>query len=147
MLPFISCMTFRPPWDDYEECLKRKRIVLIENDAVTRWQLTKALRRAGVDIVATADSGLQGIEQVLEYRPDLVILEIGPPLPNGLEVARRILERRQVCILLLSDRDNEAVREQARQLGVSGYLVKPLTSRDLVSTLEQAYIAFQHANP
>ena len=142
MLPFSLFMSIRQPGEGCEGCLIGKRIVLIEEDAVTAWQLTRALKRAGLDIVATENNGPQGVEGVVERQPDIVVIDGRQPILHCLEVARRILERRQVCIILLTDRENEADRQKARQSGVSSVLVKPLTGHDLKASMEKAYTDF-----
>src|SRR5579871_1195845 len=142
MLPFISYMTLNPSSQPAESCLKGKRIIIIEEDAVTEWQLEKALQRAGLDIVATAQNGHQGLDIINECQPDLVILDVRQSVSESLEIARRILARWRVCIVLLSDYHNQADKERARQSGLCAYLAKPLTGHALVSALEQAYTEF-----
>ncbi|HZT42483.1 MAG TPA: response regulator [Chthonomonadaceae bacterium] len=147
MLPFIPYMTLGQPSDECHGCLKGKRIVLIENDAVTRWQLTKALKRAGLDIVAATDNGMHGLELVLQHRPDLALIGTERPVLDGLEVSCRILQQQPLCIVLLTDQPDSAEKERARQAGLRGYLVKPLNGQALMSALEQAYTDFQKAMP
>ena len=145
MLPLISCMTSRQTWEGCEDCLKGKSVVLIEDDSITEWQLTKAMRRAKLHIRAATDNASQGWELVAEHQPDLVVVDLRLPIHDGLKAARCILERKWTCLVFLTDHANEAYREQARQARICGFLVKPLNGKTLIAGLEQAYTDFQQA--
>ena len=119
--------------------LAGKRVVICEDEGVTQIQLTRLLKRAGLIVVATANNGLSGVEAVLREKPDIVLMDIRMPIMDGLEATRRILKAYSVCIVVLTAFADAETREQARDAGSRGFLLKPVTGLTLVTALEQFY--------
>jgi AmiR/NasT family two-component response regulator len=119
-----------------------KRIVVIEDDGITQWQLRKSLAREGLIIVGAATNGQEGTAIVLRERPDLVLMDIGLPVRNGLDAAEHILAVFPVCIVVVTAFADAEHRERARQLGVAGYVVKPIDVKTLLPRLVAAYRSF-----
>lgn len=143
MIPFIPWMgvgwTPARPGDS----LVGKRIVVVEDEGVTEMHLVRSLKRAGLQIVGAASDGQKGLELVLKHRPDLVLMDIRLPILDGLEASRRILEQLKTCTVILTGYDIEEYRQKAEDLGLGGYIVKPVTGKALISALEQAYRDYQ----
>ena len=123
--------------------LAGKRVVIVEDEGITQMQLRKVLTWAGLEVVGSASDGQAGVEIVLRERPDLVLMDINMPVMNGLEAAERILEKCSVCILMLTAYPDETFREQARRIGTSGYLLKPVCNEILLPQTQAALRAFQ----
>ncbi len=85
--------------------------------------------------VAVAGSGEEALELFREGEPDLVVLDIRMPPPDGFEVLGRIREISRVPVLMLTVRDSEAERERARELCADDYLTKPFDPADLLTRL------------
>jgi response regulator NasT len=121
-----------------------KRVVVVEDEGVTQAQLRKVLGQEGLDIVGAAMTGPEGVEVVLRENPDIVLMDIRMPGEfDGLEAAKRILAERSVCIVVLTAFTNGGYRDRAAQIGVSGYLTKPLDRDTLIPQLEAAYKAWK----
>src|SRR5689334_13608171 len=106
--------------------LRGKTAVVVEDEGITQLQIRKSLTQAGMKVLGSAASGLEGVEVVLKNRPELVVMDIKMPGEiDGLEAVRRILGEYRTCVILLTAYDT--FREQARELGVTGYIVKPVT--------------------
>ena len=85
--------------------------------------------------VLESDNGQHGLVEVAKARPDVVILDLGLPDLDGLEVLRRIREWSQVPILILSVRDHEEEKIHALDLGADDYVNKPFAAGELLARL------------
>ncbi len=82
-----------------------------------------------------AESGTEAIEQFEAEPPDLVILDVSMPPPNGFEVCRHIRERSSVPIMMLTVQDATVDKVRAFDLGADDYLTKPFDSVELLARL------------
>ena len=85
--------------------------------------------------VTVAEDGRQALRAFAEERPDLVILDVSMPPPDGFEVCRRIREQSRVPILMLTARDTTLDEVQALDLGADDYLTKPFDHLTLLARL------------
>ncbi len=85
--------------------------------------------------VAIAGSGAEALARFGEERPDLVVLDVQMPPPDGFEVCRRIRENSQVPILMLTVRDATLDKVRALDLGADDYLTKPFDHLELLARL------------
>jgi two-component system response regulator MprA len=111
------------------------RVLVVDDDRAVREALRRALALAGYE-VQLAEGGAQAIEGVVQAIPDAVVLDIGMPDLDGLEVCRRLrLLGNRVPILMLTARD--AVRDRVAGLdaGADDYLVKPFDVDELKARL------------
>jgi two-component system KDP operon response regulator KdpE len=86
-------------------------------------------------VVETATSGSEALRRFAEVAPDLVVLDVGLPPPDGFEVCRRLRERSQVPILMLTARDATLDKVRALELGADDYLTKPFDHIELFARL------------
>ena len=86
--------------------------------------------------VTIATSGEEALQRFTELVPDLVVLDIAMPPPDGFEVCRRIRERSEVPILMLTARDETLDKIRALDLGADDYLTKPFEPAELVARVE-----------
>jgi response regulator NasT len=124
--------------------LRDKRAVIVEDEGITQLQLKRLLRSEGIAVVGTASNGQEGVECVLRERPDFVLMDIRMPDMDGLEATERILAEYRVCIVMLTAFSDEAYRQRATELGVSGYVLKPVTVETLMPPLKVAYHQFHN---
>jgi two-component system KDP operon response regulator KdpE len=117
------------------------KILVVDDDPA----LVKALRiglTARGDDVATAQSGTDAIAQVALLRPDLVILDLGLPDMDGLEVCRRIRDFSRVPIVVLSAYGDEHRKVEALDGGADDFITKPFGMAELEARLR---VALRHA--
>jgi DNA-binding response OmpR family regulator len=101
------------------------RVLLVEDDRDIAEPLARALAREGYE-VRTAGDGRVALETVLDAPPDLIILDVGLPGMDGLEVCRRVRDvRPQVPILMLTARDGELETVAGLDAGADDYVTKP----------------------
>lgn len=90
------------------------------------------LEHAGFEVVSAA-SGAAALEIIATTRPDLVILDLGLPGIDGLEVTKRIRQAGGLPIVILTARDDEIDKVVGLELGADDYLTKPFSPRELVA--------------
>ncbi len=114
------------------------RLLVVDDHEVVRQGLVSLLdRREGFEVVAQAGSVAESIDAAARFEPDLVIMDVRLPDGSGIEACREIRTARPETrvIMLTSYPDEEAVLS-AIVAGASGYLLKQVRGRDLVSALE-----------
>jgi two-component system response regulator MprA len=111
------------------------RILVVEDDRAVREAVRRALTLGGYE-VQTAEDGEQAIERVVQDIPDAVVLDIGLPGIDGLEVCRRLRSLgNRVAILILTARDVVSDRIDGLDAGADDYLVKPFDIGELKARL------------
>ena len=113
------------------------RVVIAEDEAIVRLDLKEILLSAGYEVVGETGRGDEAVQLVEEQQPDLAVLDIKMPGMDGLRAAREITTRhRQVAVLLLTAFSQRDLIEEARDSGVSAYLIKPFQRRELLPAIE-----------
>ena len=121
--------------------LTGKRVVVVEDEGIIQMQLGKCLRRLGLEVVGTANNGLDGVVKSLAVRPDIILMDVNlPGNINGLEAARQILSVYHPCLVILTAYSDYI--EEAKRIGTCGYIVKPIDNVTLLYHLKKAYHAF-----
>jgi PAS domain S-box-containing protein len=123
----------------------RHRLLVIEDNLDAAESLKQALELMGHH-VAVAHDGLQGLVTALEFRPDLLLCDIGLPEVDGFEVARRFLadpQLRRVVLVALTGYARPEDRRRAVQAGYTRLLAKPLTVEALERVLDELLGSFQ----
>jgi two-component system OmpR family response regulator len=108
------------------------RILVADDDPHIRDIICFALEKAGMKTVAARD-GAEAVRRFIEFPPDLIILDVGMPEMDGLEVCRQIRKTAETPILFLSARDEEIDRVLGLEIGGDDYVVKPFSPRELVA--------------
>jgi len=110
------------------------RIVLGDDHTLVRHGLRKILEeQKDWTVVAEASDGREAVRQALSLQPDVVVLDIGMPLLNGIEATRQIARRfTNINILILSMHAEEAYITQAMKAGARGYLLKDSADTELI---------------
>jgi response regulator NasT len=118
------------------------RVLIAEDEALIRLDLKEMLEEEGYTVVAEVGDGQQAVEQALELRPDLVILDIQMPVLDGLSAAGQIASNRIAPVIVLTAFSQRELVERARDAGAMAYLVKPFSKNDLVPAIEVARARF-----
>ena len=116
-----------------------KRIVIADDEPITRMDVAEMLMEAGYDVVGKASDGFDAVEMCKKTKPDLVILDVKMPLLDGLMAAKIISEEELAgAIVLLTAYSGKEFIEKAKSVGVLSYLVKPVTKQALLPAVEIA---------
>ena len=111
------------------------RVLLVEDDRDIAEPLARALTREGYDVTAAGD-GRVALNEVLDSPPDLIILDIGLPGMDGLDVCRHVRDvRPQVPILMLTARDGELETVAGLDAGADDYVTKPFRLSELLARI------------
>ncbi len=109
-----------------------RHILVVDDDPHIREVICFALEKAGHSFV-TARDGAEALSCFDEVAPKLVILDVGMPEMDGLEVCRDIRKTSDVPILFLSARDDEIDRVLGLEIGGDDYVTKPFSPRELIA--------------
>ena len=110
------------------------RILIVDDDPDILEVTGMAVAKAGYETQFATD-GLAALRACREGRPDLIVLDIGLPEKDGLEVCREIRKASEVPILFLTARDEEIDRILGLELGADDYMTKPFSPRELVARI------------
>jgi DNA-binding response OmpR family regulator len=110
------------------------RVLVVEDDEDIAQALQRSLRMEGYEVRAAAD-GPAALEHGRSFAPDLVILDLGLPGLDGLEVARALRAEDDVPILILTARDALESRVEGLDAGADDYLVKPFERQELLARM------------
>lgn len=109
-------------------------ILIVDDDPQIRDVLRIALKQAGLS-VSEAGDGAEGLKKASAGRFDLVVLDIGLPRMDGLQVCRELRATSDVPVLFLTARDDEIDRVLGFELGGDDYVTKPFSPRELVARI------------
>jgi two-component system, OmpR family, response regulator MprA len=110
------------------------RVLVVEDDADIADVLRRSLRNEGYEVKTSAD-GVEALDLAAGFVPDLVVLDLGLPRLDGVEVCRRLREDGDVPILILTARDAVDSRVEGLDSGADDYLVKPFEREELLARL------------
>ncbi|MCG8566122.1 MAG: response regulator [Desulfobacterales bacterium] len=109
------------------------RIVIADDETITRMDLREILTLAGYQVVGEAGDGLAAVELCRRTRPDMAILDVKMPSMDGIRVARVLREEKLVpAVLMMTAHSEKGVVDQAGEAGVLGYVVKPIREESLL---------------
>ncbi len=110
------------------------RVLVVEDDEEIAQALQRSLRMEGYEVRIAGD-GIGALEDAHLFLPDLVILDLGLPRMDGIDVAKQLRERDDTPILMLTARDAVEARVDGLDAGADDYLVKPFERQELLARL------------
>ena len=110
------------------------RVLVVEDDAEIADVLRRTLRQEGHEVRSAGD-GVAALEVAEDFVPDLVILDLGLPKLDGVEVCRRLRDSSDVSILILTARTQTDDRVVGLDSGADDYLVKPFERKELLARM------------
>jgi DNA-binding response OmpR family regulator len=110
------------------------RVLVVEDDEEIAGVLRRTLRGEGHEVRSAAD-GVEALRVALEFMPDLVVLDLGLPKLDGVEVCRRLRAESDVPILILTARAETGDRVEGLDSGADDYLVKPFERQELLARM------------
>jgi two-component system KDP operon response regulator KdpE len=115
-----------------------KAVALIIDDEVQIRRLLRVVLEAEDYQVHEADTGQQGLTEIASRRPDIILLDLGLPDMEGLEVLKRLREWSAAPVVVLSVRDDEQSKVAALDAGAEDYVTKPFSTPELLARLRTA---------
>ncbi|HEY1847614.1 MAG TPA: response regulator transcription factor [Opitutaceae bacterium] len=118
---------------------RRIKVLLAEDHVVVRQGLRSLLvAEPDIEVVGEASNGRQAVQMSRELKPDIVVMDIGMPLLNGLEATSQIIgDGAMSRVLILSSYADDEYVHHLAEAGASGYLVKQTASADLITAVRQ----------
>ena len=117
--------------------LGNQRVLVVDDEAPIRRYLRAALGAQGLTVYESA-TGEEALQAVLSHRPDIIILDLGLPDMDGIEVTHRLREWSQTPIIILSVREAEQDKIAALDAGADDYLTKPFGTGELLARMRVA---------
>lgn len=114
-------------------------VLLVEDSPVQREVISNMLQKHGWKVTIACD-GLEALEQLHKFCPDLVVLDIVMPRLNGYEVCRRMKadpKTKNVPVLMCSSKGEEFDRYWGMRQGADAYIAKPFAEEEFIGTIKQ----------
>ena len=119
--------------------MDKYKVLLVddEEEAIEAIRLKLEWETLGFEVIGSANNGVKALELVERLQPDVVITDIKMPYMDGLELARALNEDYQnIHIIIFTGFDEFEYAKEAIKIGISDYLLKPVTSVSLLDTLK-----------
>ncbi|MEI7473137.1 MAG: response regulator transcription factor [bacterium] len=119
------------------ELNKKIKVLLVEDHTMTRMGLQLVLEKAeDIELIAEAEDGQLGIKLALQMDPDVILMDIGLPIVDGIEATKRIKEAKPSCnVLVFTSRDSEQDVFAAFGAGADAYIMKGASPEQLISAI------------
>lgn len=114
----------------------KPRILVVDDAAEIRLMVSTALGRDGSYAFAEAATGIEALDAARNFRPDVVVLDLGLPDIDGVEVCRELRTFTDAYVLMLTGRDDEVDRLVGLAVGADDYMTKPFSTRELAARIQ-----------
>ncbi|WP_444994956.1 hybrid sensor histidine kinase/response regulator [Aliikangiella sp. IMCC44359] len=115
-----------------------KKVLVVEDSLSTRRMLEQLVADSGYEVKSVID-GIEAVQLLKNWRPDLILSDLELPRLNGLELASHVRSRREISdipIVMITSRYTEKHKESAKKAGVTAYLTKPFSEVEVLSHIE-----------
>ncbi len=125
------------------------RVLIVEDHNVVRQGLVALLNVAeGLKVVGEAADGVEAIAQIRKHQPDITLIDLRLPRMSGVDVIERIrMETPQARFIVLTTYDGDEDIYRALKAGARAYLLKGMTSEDLIRTIRAVHAGKSHIPP
>lgn len=116
-----------------------KKILAVDDSKTMRDMVAFTLKGAGYEVVV-ADDGVNALSAVSDDKVDLVITDINMPNMNGIELVQKLrsdLRFRATPILILTTESDDTLKQQGREAGATGWIVKPFVPEKLLKVVDK----------
>jgi AmiR/NasT family two-component response regulator len=118
------------------------RVLIAEDEPLLAFALRGALEKRHCEVVGVAANGAEAVALCRQLHPDVVLMDIRMPEMTGIEATRKIMQEAPTCIVVLTASDKAPHLKQAEEAGAMAYLLKPVSSDQILPTIEKARIRF-----
>ncbi|MTH54131.1 response regulator [Bacillus mangrovi] len=115
--------------------MDNRRILVVDDEKPIADILEFNLKKEGYEVVCAYD-GNDAIQQVEEFQPDLILLDIMLPSRDGMEVCREVRKKYDMPIIMLTAKDSEIDKVLGLELGADDYVTKPFSTRELLARVK-----------
>lgn len=117
------------------------RVLIVDDHTLFRESLRSLLKRnSSIEVVGDAEDGIEAVAKAVQLQPDVVLMDIAMPKMNGIATTRRVKrELPPVKILALTMHETEQYVREMLCAGVSGYISKRASARELIAAIQAAY--------
>jgi PAS domain S-box-containing protein len=120
-----------------------KKILIVEDEAVTALDLKKSLISLGFDVISVEDRGIDAIRKIEKFKPDLILMDIVlKGEMDGIEAAEKINKLFDITIVYLTAYSSDKTFERAKLTGPYGFIVKPVDFYELKCTIETSFYRY-----
>lgn len=115
--------------------MEQRTILIVEDEQRINDILVITFKKEGYKVLSTLD-GISGLEMALNDNPDIILLDVMLPGMDGFDVLRKIREKSQVPVLMLTAREDEVDKVLGLELGADDYITKPYSNRELTARVK-----------
>lgn len=112
-----------------------RTILIVEDDQNINHILVLTFQKEGYKVLSALD-GNKGLELALNEKPDIILLDVMLPGLDGFEVLKKLREKSQVPVIMLTARDDEVDTVLGLELGADDYITKPYSNRELTARVK-----------
>ena len=120
---------------------KKIKILVVDDEPKIRMFVRANLQARGYDVYLAQD-GIEALEMAARILPDVIVLDVGMPGMDGIEVCRKIREWADTPIIILSVKEDEEIKVKALDEGADDYITKPFSLEELLARIR---VALRHA--
>jgi two-component system, response regulator PdtaR len=126
--------------------MKPLRIIIAEDEPVTRKDLIEMLQEEKIITIGECGDGLTAVNLAKNLKPDLIIMDIKMPIMDGIEAAQLLNKEKIAPVMLLTAYSQGELIERAKNAGVLAYLVKPVNKQSLIPACYIAVSRYEEFN-
>lgn len=114
------------------------RLMIVDDSNIIRNRIERCFEGSSIEIVATANNGVDAVLKFDEFRPDFITMDLTMPQMDGLECIKRIVSKGTgVSILVVSALSDRMTALQALQVGARGFIYKPFNDEELIAGMQR----------
>ncbi|MCK5038477.1 MAG: response regulator [Thermoplasmata archaeon] len=115
----------------------KKTVLIAEDSEVTQKVLKFMLSKQGYYVVSQCMNGVEAVEQYKKLKPDVILMDIAMPEKDGITATKEIIAfDKDARIIVVSALYNPKMKEDAREAGARGYVIKPFEFNDLIRAMK-----------
>ncbi len=125
------------------------KVLVVDDHALVREGVRALIEsQEGIEVVGEAENGKEALKKTLELLPDVVVMDLGMPVMNGIEATRQIVKTLpKTRVLALTMHADEKYVFQTLKAGASGYILKTCTASELAEAIQSVHIGNPHFSP
>ncbi|WP_143152536.1 response regulator transcription factor [Clostridium cavendishii] len=117
--------------------MMKNKILIVEDDKNIKEMVAYALEKEGF-IVDSAENGKIALEKIIEFNPDLLLLDLMLPDINGFEICKKVLEQHTLPIIMLTAKDDIVDKVLGLEIGADDYITKPFHIKEVIARINKS---------